>query len=109
MTIRGRNEKGTYKIRAVVARDPRVEGILLALNHDLARLGDDQLGAGVYVPEGHVLSLLGLVSGRLTLQGADGSKKEYITVLGPRETWRLVTHHRNRDRPRRWVHRPDVE
>jgi len=109
VTVRGLNENGPYEIKAVIARDPRVEGILLALNGDLADLGDDQLGAGVYLPEDHVLSLLGLVSGRLTLQATDGSTNEYITVLGPRETWRLVTHHRNRDRPRRWVHRPDIE
>lgn len=109
VTVRGRKDYGPYEIDAVVVVDPRVEGILLALNEGLGALDDDQLGAGVYVPDDNVESLLGLVSGRLTLQAADGTSREYITVLGPRETWRLVTHYRNRDRPRRWVHRPDIE
>lgn len=109
VVVRGMDENGPYAIDALVTRDDRVEGVLLQLNVELEGLADDQIGAGVYLPENRVLTLLGLVSGRLRLQGADGTWSEYITVTGPREMWRLVTHHRNHDRPRRWVHREDIE
>jgi len=109
VTVRGINDAGPYEFPARVARDDRVEGVLLQLNPGLDALDDDQLGAGVYLPEDGVTTLLGIVSGRLQLQNEDGSWTEYGTVTGPREMWKVVTHHRNRDRPRRWVHREDIE
>lgn len=108
VSVRGRDEDGPYSIAAYVARDPHVEGILLRTSSALDDLGDDQIGAGVYVPEDGVLTLLGLISGKLSIKTDEGWRT-YVTVVGPRELWRLVTHQRNRDRPRRWVHRPDIE
>ena len=49
------------------------------------------------------LRLLGLVSGRLELEG-----RRYVTAVGPEDLWRLVVHRRNSDRPRRWVYREDI-
>ena len=81
--------------------------MLLRPSSALRSLGDDQLGAGVYVEIDGVRHLLGLISGQLRLE-ADGGDREFLTVMGPRELWRAVTHHRNSERPRRRALREDV-
>lgn len=103
--VRGRRGGEPYEFEAALAADERVSGVLLVPNEELDALTDDDLGAGVFhlVP-GRPMQLLGLVSGRLTLD----ERRAYVTVLGPDELWRLVVHRRNSDRPRRWVYREDL-
>ncbi len=104
--VRGRRGSEPFEIEAVLASDPRVTGVLLAHNDELDRLGDADLGAGVFLLEaGKATKLLGLVSGRLEF----GSGERYVTLLGPEDLWRLVVHRRNSDRPRRWVYRDDIK
>ncbi len=105
VVVRGRRAGEPFEVQAVLAADPRVSGVLLAHSPELDRLGDEQLGAGVFlVRPGKSQQLLGLVSGRLELD--DG--RRYVTALGPEDLWRLVVHRRNSDRPRRWVYRDDI-
>ena len=44
---------------------------------------------------------------RLRLQ-TDGGWREYVTVIGPEELWRLVTLRRDGGRRKRWIYRDDV-
>ena len=104
--VRGRDARGPIEAYAEVVSDGRVAGILLRPSGVLDDLGQDQTGAGVY----RVLAkgerrLVGLVSGRLTLPGDDDP---VLTVVGPRDLWRLVTYHRNLERVRRPLVREDV-
>jgi hypothetical protein len=103
--VRGRRAGQPFEFEARLVTEPRVTGLLLEPSPELDALTDAQLGAGVFllVP-GRPMQLLGLVSGRLTLD----ERKDYVTVLGPEELWRLVVHQRNAERPRRKVYRPDV-
>jgi hypothetical protein len=107
--IIGRTARGPWQNEVDVLTDPRVDGILLPVTSELDG-AVDQIGAGVYVyPEDEIekKKLVGLVSGRLSLSGPDGSR-DYLTVVGPRDLWRLVTHRRDVNQRRRWVYRPDV-
>jgi hypothetical protein len=103
--VRGRRAGAPFEIEAELAGDERVSGVLLAPSEELDALTDADLGAGVFhlVP-GKPIQLLGLVSGRLTLEG----RRSFVTVLGPDDLWRLVVHRRNSDRPRRWIYREDL-
>jgi hypothetical protein len=104
--VRGRRAGEPFEFEARVAVDERAEGLLLEPSADLDRLTDAELGAGVFVAEpGRPARLLGLVSGRVTLPGGG----RYVTVVGPRDLWRLVAHRRNTERPRRWVYRDDID
>lgn len=132
VTLSGRKLDGSWLAQAEVVRDPRVAGILLkplpqerteakvfqprggvrassqTKHPDIPNIS--QAGAGVFVqrPDGQY-RLLGVVSGQITLTDADGVSKQYITVLGPSETWRLAAHRRQiEDHRPRWVHREDV-
>jgi hypothetical protein len=103
--VRGRRTDEPFEFEAELAGDPRVTGLLLAPNAELRKLGDAELGAGVFwIVPGKPLQLLGLVSGRLDL----GPGRTYVTVLGAEELWRLVLNRRNADRPRRWIYREDL-
>lgn len=109
VAILGRNEFGSWRVVTQLQSDPRVLGLLLEMPEQL-RGHDDQTGAGVfrYIDEDpERLQLLGLVSGRLTLQTADG-EREYATVTGPEDLWRLVTHRRHFPRKRPVVYREDI-
>ena len=103
--VRGRRAGQPFEVEAELASDERVTGVLLAPSAALDTLTDAELGAGVFllVP-GKPIQLIGLVSGRLTLD----ERRRFVTVLGPDELWRLVLHRRNSDRPRRWVYREDL-
>lgn len=103
--VRGRRDGQPFEFDARLVTEPRVTGLLLAPSDELDALTDAELGAGVFllVP-GRPMQLLGLVSGRLTLD----EREHFVTVLGPEEMWRLVVHQRNAERPRRKVYRPDV-
>jgi len=105
--VTGRRRGEAWTTEARVVGDDRVDGILLAPVGEL-RNATDQVGAGVYLPYGRDgYRLLGLVSGRLRLI-ADGVEREYLTVVGPEDIWRLVAHRRNVVRKRRWVYREDI-
>jgi len=102
--VRGRREGQPFEVEARIAREPRVSGILLESSRELNALEDAELGSGVFVNvPGQELRLLGLLSGRLELDG-----RRYVTAVGPEDLWRLVVHRRNSDRPRRWVYREDI-
>ena len=106
--VGGRSGNSRWFAEAYVATDPRVRaGILLGLG-PATRLTGDQVGAPVFIknPYGD-WRCLGVVSGRIRL-GADGEEVEYLTVLGPESTWRLVGHRRSVERRRRWVYREDI-
>jgi carbohydrate-binding DOMON domain-containing protein len=105
----GRTSSGPWERETEVVTDPRVDGLLLPVVRELDG-ASDQIGAGVYVyPDDEVekKKLVGLVSGRLSLSGPNG-RREYLTVIGPRDLWRLVTHRRDAEQRRKWVYREDV-
>jgi carbohydrate-binding DOMON domain-containing protein len=106
----GRTSRGPWQNEVEVLADPRVDGILLPIARELDG-AIDQIGAGVYVyPEDDIdkKKLVGLVSGRLSLSNPDGESRDFLTVVGPRDLWRLVTHRRDVHQRRRWIYRPDV-
>lgn len=103
--VRGRRAGQPFEIEAVLAADPRVTGVLLEPSPELDALGDEALGAGVFlVREARPRELVGLLSGRLEL----GDGRRYVAAVGPEMLWRLVVQHRDHDRPRRTVYREDV-
>lgn len=103
--VRGRRGGRPFEIEAEMAADPRVTGVLLRPSADLDALTDADLGAGVFLVEPKVpLQLVGLLSGRLELEGG----RRYFTTVSAEDLWRLVVHRRNSDRPRRWVYREDI-
>ena len=106
LIVAGRTEAGAWEREVEVLTDPRVYGILLEVPLQL-RARPDQIGAGVFSEREGDRRLLGLVSGRLTIETADGAR-EFLTVMGPEDLWRLVTHRRDRHRYKAWVYRDDV-
>jgi hypothetical protein len=109
VAVIGRTETGPWRAIVQLQSDPRVYGLLIEVPDEL-RGRDDQIGAGVFryrdsSPER--LQLLGLVSGRLQLETATGTR-EYATVVGPQELWRLVTLRRHFPRRRPPVYRDDI-
>lgn len=104
----GRTERGRWELPARVVHDPRVEGILLEVPTGLPDRAD-QIGANLLAFTGRraIPHLVGLVSGKLVLEG-EGGRREYLTVVGPRDLWRLATHRRDHLRPKRWVYREDI-
>jgi hypothetical protein len=107
VTVVGRRGGERWESETSVTSHPQVSGLLLRLNSTLSNLRQDQIGAGVYVGEEGDRALLGLVSGRLRLETETGVR-EFLTVVGPRELWRVVSFKRNVDRRRRWVYREDI-
>jgi hypothetical protein len=102
--VRGRRAGVPFEIEAELATDPQVTGVLLRPSPELEELTDVDLGAGVFLLEpGQPLQLVGLLSGRIELEG-----RSYFTAVGPEDLWRLIVHRRNSDRPRRWVYREDI-
>lgn len=109
VVVMGRTEEGAWRSVVKLESDPRVFGTLIELPEEM-RGRDDQIGAGVFRfinEDPNKLQLLGLISGRLRLQTADGIK-EYGTVAGPQVLWRLVTLRRHFPRRRPLVYRDDV-
>ncbi|MCP5023223.1 MAG: hypothetical protein GY930_15820 [bacterium] len=107
--LRGRTAKRSWQRSVKVRTHESVHGILLETCREMNG-HPDQIGAGVFLnktsrPED--LRLIGLVSGRITLQ-IDGKSKTYLTVKGPESLWRMVTHKRQFPRTRKWVYRDDV-
>jgi hypothetical protein len=107
LLVIGRTPSGKWESTVTVRSDPRVYGLILSVPGPL-RGRADQVGAGVFVvTEDDKKELVGLVSGRLKLQ-TQGGTREYLTVIGPEDLWRLVTLRRDRLRPKPWVYREDV-
>jgi hypothetical protein len=107
--LRGRTDKGSWERWVKVRQDERVHGILLDTCSEMNN-HPDQIGAGVFLratSRSEDLRLIGLVSGRVTLQ-SDGDSKTYLTVEGPESLWRLVTHRHQYPRTRKWIYREDV-
>ena len=105
----GRNRRGTWERTVEVRADPRVQGLLLSIPRELEN-APDQIGTGVFLvdPDDDLArTFVGLVSGRIRLSTAEGDR-EYLTVVGPRDTWRLVTHRRDLGRRKRWIYRDDI-
>ncbi len=109
LVVVGRNGPNRWEDSATAIADARVQGILLASNHSL-RNQADQVGAGVYRvdPFTEERRLVGLVSGVLKLSDKSGGDREYLTVVGPDDLWRLVTYHRDLPHKPRWVYRDDI-
>ncbi len=104
VVVRGRRAGQPFEIEAELGSDPRVTGVLLRPNPELEQLADSELGAGVFFFEPKKpLQLLGLLSGRVELDG-----RSFYTALGPQDLWRVIVNRRNSDRPRRWVYREDI-
>jgi len=103
LVVVGRNDDGLWERPTNVVLDERVFGLLVeavggALDHN------DQVGAGVFRQiDEYDRELVGLVSGKLTLDG-----RTYLAVVGPEVTWRLVAHRRDLLRRKPWVYREDV-
>ena len=110
LTIIGRDARGrSWRSRVSVRSHPAVQGILLEIPGEMERT-PDQVGAGVYwTPEDDEFDLhaVGLVSGRLRIE-SEGSAQEFLTVFGPEQLWRLVTHRRDLDARKPWVYREDI-
>lgn len=106
VTIFSRRGGREWSATTRVVSDARVRsGVLL---QPVSGLTQDELGAPVLVRERDgTWKCLGIVSGRLRLDGPGGAA-EYVTVLGPESTWRLVAHRRGIERRRRWTYREDV-
>lgn len=108
VTVRGRSGTSTWETGARVTSDPRVQGLLLRPTGRLTG-APEQIGAGVFVGEDlEDYELLGLVSGRIRIEDAEGRAQEYVTVVGPRDLWRVVAHRRDYSFDRRWVYREDI-
>ncbi len=109
LLVSGRRGSSRWEETLKVRSDPRVLGILLAIPGEL-RNHPDQVGAGVFViPAGepNLKKLVGLVSGILRLETDEGPR-EFLTVVGPEDLWRLVTHRRDHLRRKPWVYREDI-
>jgi hypothetical protein len=107
LLIIGRKDGKEWSEYVTVQQDPHVTGIITTVPVGL-RDAPDQVGAGVYiVPEGdeHQRRLVGLVSGRMTIEPGG---REYLTVVGPTDLWRLVSHRREPRLKKRWVYREDI-
>jgi hypothetical protein len=108
VTVRGRAGNEPWSTETAVRTDERVDGVLLRPTGRLDG-NPDQIGAGVFIGEElEDYRLLGLVSGRIELVGADGTTVEYVTVVGPTDLWRIVAHRRDLQRKTHWVYRDDI-
>jgi hypothetical protein len=109
LLIAGRTASGPWEATVDVVSDPRVYGILLEIPLELQGRAN-QVGAGVYWVspyDEHEKRLVGLVTGRVTLSGPDG-EHEFLSVAGPEDLWRLVTHRRDLLQRKTWVYREDI-
>lgn len=103
LVVAGRTEDGPWERTTRVVVDERVLGLLIEpVGGELDRA--DQVGAGVFREVApHRRELVGLVSGRVTLDG-----ETYLAVVGPEVLWRLVAHRRDHLRRKPQVYREDV-
>jgi len=103
LVIAGRDAAGTWERSTRVIADERVFGLLVEPVGDVLERRE-QVGAGVFRELGKDRrELVGLVSGRIVLDG-----RERLAVVGPEVLWRLVAHRRDLLRRKPWVYREDV-
>jgi len=108
LVVMGRHGAEIWVETVLVAKDDRVDGLLLEWNGRIAAEAD-QIGAGIFLPgEEQPPRLVGLVSGTLILSDADGRQRRFLTALGPDELWPLVTYKRDHVLKPRWVYREDI-
>lgn len=103
----GRKNGELWKQTVEIETDPHVIGIITKVPSQL-RDAEDQIGTGVYVvPDGDERKrmLVGLVSGRVKIESTGA---EYLTIVGPTDLWRLVSHRRAPRDLKRWVYREDI-
>jgi len=103
----GRDSQSRWTGVAIVREDPAVLGFLLEPSPELF-LDDSQVGAGVFIGEEGHEQLLGLVSGRIRITDEESGQREYLTVVGAEELWRLVTHRTDQGARRPFVYRQDI-
>ena len=109
LVVYGRSKAGPWHREVTVVSDPRVFGLITTIPEEL-RAAADQVGAGVYIwPEGdeRQKQLVGLVSGKIVL-GTSTGEREFLTIVGPTDLWRLVSHRHEHASRRRWVYREDI-
>ncbi len=103
LVIAGRDADGPWERSTRVIADERVFGLLVEPVGDVLERRE-QVGAGVFRElERGRRELVGLVSGRIVLDG-----RERLAVVGPEVLWRLVAHRRDLLRRKPWVYREDV-
>ena len=107
LTVLARYGSRVEEFAVEVGYHPSIEGLCLLSNEELRDLGPAQIGTGVYVGEELERQLVGLISGRVRLEGAKGVS-EYFTVVSGDDLWRLAAYQREVTRKRRWVYREDV-
>jgi hypothetical protein len=103
----GRKSGELWQQTVKIESDPHVIGLITKVPSQL-RDAEDQIGTGVYVvPDGDERRrmLVGLVSGRVRIESTGA---EYLTIVGPTELWRLVSHRREPRDLKRWVYREDI-
>ncbi len=105
LILRGRTEEGAWEANVSVHADERIRGLLVSAPAIMLQR-NDQVGAGVFWSnpfDSNDVRLLGLVSARIEIDGTT-----YLSVVGPRDMWRLVTHRRDLLRRKPWVYREDI-
>jgi hypothetical protein len=107
VTVRGRRGSEVWEETTEVVRHPSVEGLLLRPTDRLRDMRDDEVGAGVFVGPPEARRLIGLVSGQLLLENG-GESREFVTVLGPDDLWRVVLWHKSAPKPERTFYREDL-
>ena len=105
LLVIGRGAREPWSAWSTVRADERVHGLLLDVPKELNRR-PGQVGAGVFWvhPDNPVdRRLVGLVSGRVTIDGL-----EHLAVVGAEDLWRLVIYRRDHLRRRARVYREDI-
>lgn len=105
LILRGRTDDGAWEENVTVRADDHIHGLLVTAPAIMLRR-DDQVGAGIFWSnpfDSNDRRLIGLVSARIRIEG-----QTYLSVLGPRDLWRLVTHRRDLLRRKPWVYREDI-
>ena len=105
----GRVGRERWQEEVEVLADPRVEGLLVRVPARLSTTPAE--GAGLFMVNPlaeHELKLVGLVSGRIALEAADGNQVEYLAAFGPDQLWRLVAYRRDYPKRRKFVYRDDI-
>ena len=107
VTVRGRRGSEVWEETTEIVTHASVEGLLLRPTDRLRDMRDDEVGAGVFVGPPEARRLIGLVSGKLLLEN-EGASREFVTVLGPDDLWRVVLWHKSAPKPERTYYREDL-
>jgi hypothetical protein len=109
LLVIGRNGATRWEAAVAVEKSDKIDGLLLTAAPAILEQ-PSAIGAGVYLvgEDRSEKRLVALVSGRVTLQRADGKSEDFITAVGPDQLWRLLTYRRDYPHKRRFVYREDV-